>query len=42
MQIAAGAGPLLRSEAGTMLIYQSTKEGFLADNRDRMIEDVVA
>jgi len=25
-----------------MLIYQSTKEGFLADNRDRMIEDVVA
>jgi hypothetical protein len=25
-----------------MLIYQSTKDGFLADNRDRMIEDVVA
>lgn len=25
-----------------MLIYQSTKNGFLADNRDRMIEDVVA
>lgn len=25
-----------------MLIYQSTKQGFLADNRDRMIEDVVA
>lgn len=27
---------------GRMLIYQSTKDGFLADNRDRMIEDVVA
>ncbi|CAN5203073.1 DUF2075 domain-containing protein [soil metagenome] len=25
-----------------MLIYQSTKDGFLADNRDRMIEDVVS
>jgi hypothetical protein len=25
-----------------MLIYQSTKDGFLSDNRDRMIEDVVA
>lgn len=25
-----------------MLIYKSTKDGFLADNRDRMIEDVVA
>ena len=25
-----------------MLIYQSTKDGFLADMRDRMIEDVVA
>ena len=25
-----------------MLIYQSTKNGFLADNRDRIIEDVVA
>tara|TARA_R110002020_G_scaffold27170_4_gene87470 strand:+ start:11556 stop:13448 length:1893 start_codon:yes stop_codon:yes gene_type:complete len=25
-----------------MLIYQSTKDGFLSDNRDRIIEDVIA